>query len=80
MAVAVSSTEPVLYDPLARRFDPGMIRMAMLRRRMRLMDLVRATGLARSTVQQAIAGERIADSTAIAVFEVLERIAPMVVQ
>lgn len=77
MAVAVSTTEPVLYDAVSRRFDPGLLRLAMIRRHMRLGDLVRATGLARSTVQSARSGNPVTDSTAIAIFRQLERVAPM---
>jgi Cro/C1-type HTH DNA-binding domain len=77
MAVAVSMPDSQLYDPVARSFDPGLLRLAMIRRRMRVDDLVRSTGLARSTVQNARSGQSISDSTAIAIFRALERIAPM---
>lgn len=79
MAVAVSTTEPepVLYDAATRTFDPGLLRLAMIKRRLRLEDLIRGTGLARSTVQSARAGRPVADGTAIAIFRELERVSPM---
>ncbi len=78
MAVAMTTeADPVLYDPVARRFDSGLLRLAMVRRRLNIEDMVRQSKLAKSTVAQARAGHRVAESTAIAIFEVLARISPL---
>lgn len=66
-----------LYDPTTRCFNPGELRLAMIRRRMTVDDLVLHTRLARSTLQKARSGRPVADTTAIEIFRELARVAPM---
>jgi hypothetical protein len=77
MAEAAYVSGPVLYDPLTRRFDGALLRLAMIRRNLKTEDLARTTRLSKSTVMKARAGGAVDDSTAMAILGALHRIAPM---
>lgn len=66
-----------LYDPAARRFDPGRLRLAMVTRRLSLVAMCTQAGIAPRTGRNATRGERVRERTAIAILELLNASAPM---
>ena len=68
---------PMLWNPEVRRFDGPRLRLAIIARGWTVREFARAAKVDVASVNNAIRGNRLRDSTVIRMFEALQKREPM---